>query len=133
MINILGDISIIEFGVYGFIAYGSLLMLMISSIKDTPTTKSQSFTRAMYLIPGIICAGLLASSGELIILDTETTVSSTEALFSTDVVTTLASSSTITNTIQLQDSVWILVHSMIFILLTLHVIMQSLMLLVKSE
>ena len=133
MINILADISVIEFGVYGFIAYGSLLMLMISSIKDTPTTKSQSFTRAMYLIPGIICAALLAGSGELIFLDTEVITSSTESLTSADVIVTLQGTTTITNTIQLQDSIWILVHTMIFIILTFHVIMQSLMLLTKIE
>lgn len=129
----MADISVIEFGVYGFIAYGSLLMLMISSIKDTPTTKSQSFTRAMYLIPGIICAALLAGSGELIVLDTETITSSTEALTTADTIVTLQGTTTTTNNIQLQDSIWILVHSMIFILLLFHVVMQSLMLLIKAD
>jgi hypothetical protein len=129
----MADISIIEFAVYGFMAYGAILMLMISSIKDTPTSKSQSFTRAMYLIPGIICAGILAGSGELIILDTETITTSTQVLDSADSVTMLTSSSTINNSIQLQDSIWILVHVMIFLILTFHVIMQSLMLLTKTD
>ena len=62
----MADLSIIEFGVYGFIAYSGLLMLIISTIRETPQTKSQSFARAMYLIPSIICAFLLASSGQII-------------------------------------------------------------------
>jgi hypothetical protein len=87
----------------------------------------------MYLIPGIICAGILAGSGELIILDTEIITTSTQVLDSADSVTMLTSSSTINNSIQLQDSIWILVHVMIFLILTFHVIMQSLMLLTKTD
>jgi hypothetical protein len=41
-------------------------MLIISTIREAPQTKSQSFTRAMYLIPSIVCAFLLAGMGETI-------------------------------------------------------------------
>ena len=60
----MADISIIEFAVYAFIAYSGMLMLIISTIREAPQTKSQSFTRAMYLIPSIVCAFLLAGMGE---------------------------------------------------------------------
>ena len=62
----MSDISIIEFAVYAFIAYSGMLMLIISTIREAPQTKSQSFTRAMYLIPSIVCAFLLAGMGESI-------------------------------------------------------------------
>ena len=73
----MADISIIECGVYGFIAYSSLLMLIISVVKEVPDKKSQSILRSMWLIPGIICAALLMSSGVNITMDTITTVNTT--------------------------------------------------------
>ena len=62
----MADISIIEFVVYAFIAYAGMLMLIISTIREAPQTKSQSFSRAMYLIPSIVCCFLLAGMGETV-------------------------------------------------------------------
>ena len=126
----MADLSIIEFGVYGFIAYSGLLMLIISTIRETPQTKSQSFARAMYLIPSIICAFLLASSGQVI------------ALY--DVVIEVDDGSAGTHsglnlnehnhyTITLENSIWILVNFMVGIIMTFHVILQSLQLLLFRE
>ncbi len=100
-------------------------MLIISSIRDSPTGKNQSFTRAMYLIPSIVCAGLLASSGQVIDLNGET-------------VTTVAPDGAITTethvkTFTLISEVWILFHFMIFILLVFHVLLQCLTLLTKVD
>jgi len=126
----LADISIIEFGVYAFIAYSGLLMLIISTIKETPQTKSQSFTRAMYLIPSIICAFLLASSGQVIglydvILESDSGSSGSHS--------GLFISGHEHYTITLENSIWILVNFMVGIILTFHVILQSLQLLLFRE
>ena len=122
----MGDISVIEFGVYGFIAYSSLLMLIISTVKEVPTTKSFAIARAIYLIPGVICAALLASSGINIV--TDTTSNTIKNLNTTEVW-----SETTTQKIVLQDRVWISVHYMIFAVLLVYVIFQILTLLTKHE
>jgi len=131
------DISIIEFGVFGFIAYSSLLMLIISTIKEVPTTKSLSITRSIYLIPGIICAMLLASSGVNITLgDTINTITlDFEALNSTDnnTIVTLNSTQTTTETNQivLLNPVWVILHFLIAAVLVVYVINQMLILFTK--
>mgnify|MGYP000388649277 CR=1 FL=1 len=130
------DISIIEFGVYGFITYSSLLMLIISTIKEVPATKSLSITRAIYLIPGIICAMLLASSGVNITLEdtTNTITLDFEALNSTDNnIVTLNSTQTTTETNQivLLNPVWVILHFLIAAVLVVYVINQMLTLFTK--
>jgi hypothetical protein len=58
------DISIIEFIVFGFIAYFSLACLISTTVKDNiPTTRLLAGLRSIYLIPGVISAGFLAYSG----------------------------------------------------------------------
>ena len=121
----MADISVIEFAVYGIIAYGSLIMLVISAIKETPSTASSSMTRAMYFIPGMICALVIGGSGEGITLATI----SSQVLNSSDVAVTVTETSEIT----LLNPIWIAVHYMIFIVMLLHVILQSLMLLTKRD
>lgn len=132
------DISIIEWAVYGFVAYSSLLMLIISTIKDVPTTKSLTIVRSIFMIPGIICAGILASSGVNITLDTTTTINIINAtLF--DNATNLVSmeitnsTSTGTNHITLLNPVWIIFHTFVFIILIVYVIQQMLILLTKHD
>ena len=128
----MGDISIIEFGVYGFIAYGSFLMLIISTVKEIPDGKSHSLSRVMYLIPGLICALVLSGSGVDIMLGTETI---TENLVELHRVTgnevAVANTSTHTEKITLIEPIWILVHTMLFLILMVHVIINILAMLTK--
>ena len=122
----MADISIIEFAVYAFIAYSGMLMLIISTIRAAPQTKSQSFTRAMYLIPSIVCAFLLAGMGETIsVIDME----HEEVHNQNNTVINIHEYYRIT----LINPIWITVNFMFGILMTFHFIMQTLQLLLFRE
>lgn len=122
----MADISLLEFGVYGFITYSSLLMLIISSIKEVPNEKSGSVFRSIWLIPGIICAFIIASSGiTLEINEVHNTI--------TNLNTTETWSETITNSVVLQNPIWVTVHMMIFLILIVYVVLQILNLFTKIK
>ena len=120
----MADISIIEFAVYAFIAYSGMLMLIISTIREAPQTKSQSFTRAMYVIPSIICVFLLAGMGETVGLY-EVVSSGTEQGTATNI--------TDVYTISLVNPVWILVNFMFGVIMIFHFIVTTLQLLLFRD
>lgn len=120
----MADISIIEFAVYAFIAYSGMLMLIISTIREAPQTKSQSFTRAMYLIPSIVCAFLLAGMGETVGLYDVTTTGIEQGAN-----TQMNESYFVT----LINPIWITVNFMFGVLMTFHFIMQTLQLLLFRD
>ncbi len=122
----MADISIIEFAVYGFIAYSSMLMLIISTIKEVPTTKALSISRSIYLIPGMISAALLAQVGPNII--TTSVTNTITALNTSEVFVEVITSET-----TLQNEVWAIFHYMIFIVLFVYVITQILILFTKVD
>jgi len=122
----MADISILEFIVYGFITYSSLLMLIISTIKEVPTEKSGSVYRSIWLIPGILCAFILASSGiNIVTSDTTNTI--------TSVNTTEVWTETISSSIVLQNPIWVTVHLLIFMVLIVYVVLQVLNLFTKIK
>lgn len=123
----MSDISIIEFGVYGLICYSGIIMLIISSLKETPTTVSQSAVRCIWLIPSIFAAFMLASAGVDIYLSSETTTQ--QVLDSNNNVITLTN--TTTDKITLLQPVWVTLHFLFFIVLLLYVIMNVLTLFIK--
>ena len=120
----MADISIIEFAVYAFIAYSGMLMLIISTIREAPQTKSQSFTRAMYVIPSIVCAFLLAGMGETVGLYDVVTTGTEQAH-----PTTLIENYVVT----LVNPVWILVNFMFGVIMTFHFIITTLQLLLFRD
>jgi len=88
----------------------------------------------MYLIPGLICALILAGSGVDIILGSETiTENKIELHPVTGNEVAVANTSTHTNKITLIEPVWILVHTMLFLILMVHVIIQILSMLTKLK
>ena len=122
----MADISILEFIVYGFITYSSLLMLIISTIKEVPTEKSGSVYRSIWLIPGILCAFILASSGiNIVTSDTTNTI--------TSINTTEVWTETISSSIVLQNPIWVTVHLLIFMVLIVYVVLQVLNLFTKIK
>jgi len=123
----LADLSVLEFGVYGFVAYASLLMLIISAIKtEIPTTRSLAIVRAIYLMPGAICALVLAGASTVIVAsDTTNTI--------TAVNTTEVWTEQISNSITLMNPVWGALHVMIFIVIMIFVITQIMNLLTKTD
>lgn len=122
----MADLSIIEFGVYGLITYSGLLMLIISTIKEVPSEKSGSVFRSIWLIPSIICAFILASSG--ISINTSEIHNTITNLNTTEVWT-----ETVNNSIVLQNPIWVTVHMMIFLILIVYVTLQILNLFTKIK
>ncbi len=125
----MSDISILEFGVYGLICYTGIIMLIISSFKETPTTVSQSAVRVIWLIPSIICAFMLASAGADIHLSTETVAN--QVLDSNNNIITL--SDVTTDKITLIQPVWVTLHFLFFIVLLLYVMFNILTLFMKRD
>ena len=111
---------------YGFITYTSLLMLIISVIKEPPTERSGAIVRGVWLMPGIICAFILASSGVVIV--TSDVTNTITAVNTTEVWTEQVSSS-----ISLQNPIWVTVHMLIFFILIIYVIIQVLTLFTKIK
>lgn len=133
-------LSIIEFGVYGFVCYASLSMLIISSIKEVPSGRSQSIVRAMFLIPGIFCAFLLASFGTVIEYPDQTVTLNEKletALYnnSSGSLEYFTENRTATNTISpdttLINPIWVTMHFLIGIVLLVYVVLQMLILFTK--
>ena len=126
----MADFSIIEYAVYGFIAYSSVLMLIISTIKEVPTEKSGSIIRSIWLIPGVICAFILASTDQIVVTGGTIMNNTITALNTSEVFTEVA---TTASTITLQNPIWVLVHFMFAIILIIYIITQMLNLFTKIE
>jgi len=120
----MADISIIEFVVYAFFAYTGMLMLIVSTIKEVPSGKSHSIVRAVWLVPSILCAAILAGSG--VFIELPATTNTIINLNTTDVFTEV-----ITQRIELLNPIWVTFHFLIFAVMLVYVIMQALILLTK--
>lgn len=127
-------ISVIEFGVYAFITYASLLMLIISVVKEVPSGKSQSILRSMWLIPGIITASLLAGMGDQVNFET-TDITTTDIGYNVTNTNQVITNSTLTTQttekVLLINPVWVTVHTMIFLSLLAYIVIQFVTLLTK--
>jgi hypothetical protein len=123
------EISIIEFAVYALVCYTGIIMLIISSFKETPMTVSQSAVRVIWLIPSMLCAFVLASAGADIYLSTE--IMSDQVLDSTDAIITLTD--TTIEKITLINPIWITMHFLFFIILLLYVVINILTLFLKHD
>lgn len=113
------DISIIELIVYGLFAYGSLFMLLLSMIREIPKD-FMSTIRVIYAIPGMVCAGILASSGPNIVFQAVTTT--TRDLNASTVWVETAGPATVT----LQSPVWAMFNYMVMIVLLVYIVQQIL-------
>ena len=127
----MSSISIAEFLVYGLICYSSLLMLIISTIKTMPDEGSRinTLARCVFLLPGLIVAPVLATSGPDIQLATIDTSAVTRSINTTQV---WQENTTQVNNIVLQNPVWLTVHMMIFFVLLMYIIRQLLLFLMAT-
>ena len=118
----MSDISLAEFIVYGFLTYTSMLMLIISSVRELPEERARynKLIGAAFLLPGLICAPVLATSGVDIQLQ-----QSNEIIKDLNSTQTWSDNNTIN--IVLQNPVWVTVHMMIFFVLLLFIIRQILL------
>ena len=121
--------SILEFGVYALVCYAGIVMLIISSFKETPMTVSQSAVRVIWLIPSMLCAFVLANAGVDIYLSTETLAD--QVLDSNNAIITLTDVTT--DKITLLNPIWVIMHFLFFIVILLYVIMQILTLFMKRD
>ncbi len=101
-----------------------MLVLITSINKTQPAGDKAAIIRSIYLIPGIICAAILASSGEDI--GTVSVDNTIRNLNTTEVWT-----ETVLQTVVLQNQAWIWVHFMIMFVLIAYVIQQVADLLIK--
>lgn len=126
----MSDFSIIEFAVYGFIAYSSVLMLLISAIKDIPDGRDLATPRMVYMAFGVIFAFVLMSAGGTISLQTTSSYETTVSNATSEVFT---AAKTETNNITLMNPpVWILAHFLIATMLIIYIIIQALTILAKG-
>lgn len=124
------NISILEFAIYAFVAYSSLLMLIISITKEGPLTKSRTGTliKSIYILPGIFCMTLLSGSGVDIFL-TESVVTTNEFVINgttgipmtNSTLTTLSSEKFV-----LQNPIWVQLHYMFALIMFAYVIVNIL-------
>lgn len=123
----MSDLSIIEFGVYGFLTYGGILMLIISAVRGLPEERSRinTLAQAVFLIPSLICAPVLATSGVNI------QIQHTNDIIK-DLNNTRTWSDISTNNIVLQNPIWVLIHMMLFFTILMFIIRQILLLLIAS-
>lgn len=124
----MSDLSLAEFIVYGFFAYSSALMLLISIVKDIPTTKILAVARSVYMIPGMVASGILATSGINIQV---ATVDTSNLIKSINTTQTWTETTSQINNIVLQNPAWQMFHMLIFLVLLAYVITQILNILLK--
>ena len=124
------DLSIIEILVFGFVELFSFSMLVISVIKEIPNTRASSIVRAIYLLPGMIAAGLMSAVNHNITFNIIQTNSTTFA----------ANGTLLTNMTQkqmtylpLENPMWSMFHFLIMIVLLLFFFQQMFNLLTKPE
>ena len=112
---------------YGLLTYSTMLALIISAVRGLPEERSRINTLAqcVFLVPGLICAPILATSGVGI------QIQHTDDIIK-DLNSTRTWSDVSTNTMILQNPVWVTVHMMMFFAILMFIIRQIMLLLLAS-
>src|SRR5947208_1969676 len=98
-------------------------MLIISTIKVLPPgDRYDTLIRAVFLMPGMFCAPILAMSG------VDITTQETHDIIK-DLNSSRVWSDTATNAIVLQNPIWVTVHMLLFFILFMYVLRQILLML----
>lgn len=125
----MADLSIIEFGVYGFVTYSSLLMLIISTIKDVNETKINALIRTLYFLPAVVCCGILITAGTSITLDTVNTITLTNSTAGGTNEQIFYEETNTTDEFVLIEPAWMSVHFIFFMTFIIYIFKQMLMML----
>ena len=125
------NISLIEWIAYGSICYGSLIILASLITKpEIPATRSYASIRLLFMIPGMITAGVLSFSGVNIVMpsDTINTVIkyANGTIFQTSTVTS-------TSNFVLQNPAWITIHILFFFTFFIYILAQVLFIFTKHD
>ena len=122
-------LSIIEFAIIGGVAYFTLFLIISTIVKENSigiNSFDRSTARAMFVLPGMICMGVVGTFGIDIELPAETiiTTNSTGHILEEQHTTTV-------NT--LKSSVWWPIHTMFILVLLIYFIFQIMDFLTKSH
>lgn len=125
----MGDVSILEFIVYGLICYSGVLLIIASAFKDENLGKSQSAVRVIWIMPSIFASFMLASIGGFdVYLDYGNVTNTIINLNTTEVFTEqFITESKFT----LLNPVWIPLHILFFVIMIIYVIWNLLLLFTK--
>lgn len=127
----MGDISLIEWIAYGSICYGSLIILASLITKpEIPATRSYGSLRMLFMIPGMICAGVLSFSGVDITMPSTTTSEIIKNINGTIVTTDTAVQA---SSFVLVNPVWITVHILFFFVFFIYILSQVLFIFTKHD
>lgn len=124
----MAELSLVELIVYGVICYAGVLGLIFSAFRETPSGRSQSSLRIIWLIPSLFAAFMLGSAGEQINLEDSTITSIQVNLNTTE---TWSETVTTSNTMTLVNPVWVTLHTMFFLILLIYIIVNILALLMS--
>jgi len=116
-------VSIIEMAIYAIVAYTGILGIVISAFRGNPLKSMEDSSRAMWLIPSIICAYLLASMGVEVTLEDSVVTSTTVNLNSTE---TWQETVQTSSSFNLENPVWVLLHQLFFVIMLIYVILSVL-------
>lgn len=129
------DVSLLEFGAAAFVAYSSLLMLIISIVKEIPMGRSMSITRSVYILLGVIMMFMIAGQGLNFTGETEIKVTNRTTFNDTgNLIFTEISNSTTTKHIALMNyPAWSIMHIMFALVMAFFFILQIATLLTKTD
>lgn len=126
----MGDVSILEFIVYGIICYSGVLLIIASAFKDEKLGKSQSAVRVIWIMPSIFAAFMLASVGGFdVYLQYGNVTNTIVNLNTTEVFTEQFTSE---QKFTLLNPVWIPLHILFFVIMIIYVIWNLLLLFTKK-
>jgi hypothetical protein len=129
----LGEISIIEFIVYGLVGYSGIVLLVASAFKELPATKNLAVIRSIWIMPCIFMMYVLASAGAPIILQDEVIVTTLNYNETSNILVSNSTETTQAKQVSIVNPVWVTVHLLFFIMLVIYFIWNMLQLLVKRD
>ena len=129
----MGEISIIEFIVYGLVGYSGIVLLVASAFKELPATKNLAVIRSIWIMPCIFMMYVLASAGAPIILQDEVIVTTLNYNETSNVLVSNSTETTQPKQVSIVNPVWVTVHLLFFIMLVIYFIWNMLQLLVKRD
>ncbi len=129
----MGEISIIEFIVYGLVGYSGIVLLIASAFKELPATKNLAVIRSIWIMPCIFMMYVLASAGAPIILQDEVIVTTLNYNETSNALVSNSTETTQAKQVSIVNPVWVTVHLLFFIMLVIYFIWNMLQLLVKRD
>ena len=129
----MGEISIIEFIVYGLVGYSGIVLLVASAFKELPATKNLAVIRSIWIMPCIFMMYVLASAGAPIILQDEVIVTTLNYNETSNALVSNSTETTQAKQVSIVNPVWVTVHLLFFIMLVIYFIWNMLQLLVKRD